>query len=54
MILPVKEFWKSINIWVSYGQEFSVFFDSPCIRNGNSYDDRAPINSTYCPFYTLF
>ena len=29
--LPVKEFWKSINIWLSYGQEFSVlFFDSRC------------------------
>jgi len=23
--LPVKEFWKSVNIWGSYGQEFSVF-----------------------------
>jgi len=22
--LPVKEFWKSVNIWGSYGQEFSV------------------------------
>ena len=29
--LPVKEFGKSINIWGSYGQEFSVlFFDSQC------------------------
>jgi len=27
--LPVKEFWKSVNVWGSYGQEFSVlFFDS--------------------------
>jgi len=27
--LPVKEFWKSVNIWGSYEQEFSVlFFDS--------------------------
>ena len=24
--LPVKEFWKSVNIWGSYGQEFSVLF----------------------------
>ena len=24
--LPVKEFWKSVNIWASYGQEFSVLF----------------------------
>ena len=24
--LPVKEFWKSVNIWRSYGQEFSVLF----------------------------
>ena len=23
---PVKEFWKSVNIWGSYGQEFSVLF----------------------------
>jgi len=26
MSLPVKEFWKSVNIWGSYGQEFSVLF----------------------------
>ena len=24
--LPVKEVWKSVNIWGSYGQEFSVLF----------------------------
>jgi len=24
--LPVKEFQKSVNIWRSYGQEFSVLF----------------------------
>ena len=24
--LSVKEFWKSVNIWGSYGQEFSVLF----------------------------
>ena len=23
---PVKEFWKSVNIWGSYGQEFGVLF----------------------------
>jgi len=29
--LTVKEFWKSVNIWRSYGQELSVlFFDSWC------------------------
>jgi len=26
--LTVKEFWKSVNIWWSYGQELGVFFDS--------------------------
>ena len=26
MSLPVKEFRKSVNIWGSYGQEFSVLF----------------------------
>ena len=32
MSLPVKDFWKSVNIWRSYGQEFGVlFFDSQCI-----------------------
>ena len=32
--LPVKEFRKSVNIWGSYGQEFSVvFFDSRCIES---------------------
>ena len=24
--LPVKEFWKSVNIWGSYEQEFGVLF----------------------------
>ena len=24
--LPAKEFWKSINIWESYEQEFNVLF----------------------------
>jgi len=30
--LTVKEFWKSLNIWWSYGQEFGVLFsfDSQC------------------------
>jgi len=29
--LPVKEFWKSVNIWGSYGQEFDVlFFETQC------------------------
>jgi len=32
--LSVKEFRKSVNIWGSYGQEFSVlFFDSQCIMH---------------------
>jgi len=30
MSLSVKEFWKSVNICGSYGQEFTVFFDSRC------------------------
>ena len=31
--LTLKEFWKSVNIWGSYGQEFNVLFfiDSQCI-----------------------
>ena len=34
--LPVKEFWKSVNIWGSYGQEFSVlFFLRHSVYNGN-------------------
>jgi len=37
--LPVKEFWKSVNIWWSYGQEFSVFFDSRC---------RWPLTKIFC------
>jgi len=29
--LPAKELWKSVNVWESFGQEFSVlFFDSQC------------------------
>jgi len=29
--LPVKKFWKSVNIWGSYGQEFGVlFFETQC------------------------
>ena len=31
LTLPMKKFRKSVNIWGSYGQEFSVlFFDSLC------------------------
>ena len=31
--LSVQKFWKSVNIWGSYGQELSVlFFDSRCIH----------------------
>ena len=32
--LPVKEFWKSVNIWGSYGQEFGVLFfsETQCTR----------------------
>jgi len=26
--MPVKEFWKSVNIWQQYGQDFGVFYDS--------------------------
>jgi len=41
--LAVKVFRKSVNIWGSYGQEFSVFFDSRCRKtaiNGESRSDR--------------
>ena len=41
--LVVKEFRKSVTIWGSYGQEFSVFFDSRCRKtaiNGESRSDR--------------
>ena len=33
MSLPVKEFWKSVNISGSYGQEFGVLFfsETQCI-----------------------
>jgi len=30
--LPAKEFWKSVDISGSYGQEFSVLFTARCIR----------------------
>jgi len=31
--IPVKEFWKLLNIWGSYGQEFGVlFFETQCRR----------------------
>jgi len=31
--LPIKEFWKSVNIWESYGKRWvSCFFDSECTR----------------------
>ena len=33
--LPVKEFWKSVNIWGSYGQKFGVLFfsETQCTSN---------------------
>ena len=36
--LPVKEFWKSVNIWGSYGQEFGVLFfsETQCINKAIS------------------
>jgi len=41
--LAVKNFWKSINIWWSYGQEFSVWFfsDSQCRLRQRSSGQRA-------------
>jgi len=31
LTLQLKEFWKSVNIWRSYGQKYSgMFFDSQC------------------------
>jgi len=29
--LPVKEFWKSVNTWQSYDQDYSGFFFSPSV-----------------------
>ena len=38
--LPVKEFWKSVNIWGSYGQEFGVlFFETQCISDWRHFSD---------------
>ena len=35
--LSVEKVWKSVNIWGSYGQEFSVlFFDSWCVQRNTS------------------
>ena len=42
MNLTVKQFWKSVNIWLSYGQSYgSYFFDLQCITyisNVTEYD----------------
>ena len=37
--LPVKEFWKSVNIWGSYGQEFSVLFFWDTVYCNTNEDD---------------
>jgi len=40
--LPMKELWKSVNIWGSYGQEFSVlfFWDSVYMYSARRIGDR--------------
>jgi len=44
--LTVKEFWKSVNIWWSYGQElgvlFFLFFDSQCRFGERGFSYRGP------------
>jgi len=52
--LSVKEFWKSVNIWGNYGQEFSVlFFDSHCSLNGIGLCCSLQKNSFECFFYIV-
>ena len=34
--LPVKEFWKSVNIWESYGQELCLVFLRHSVENKSS------------------
>ena len=42
--VTAKEFWKLVNIWRSYGQEFSVlFFDSRCISDTASVSSILPL-----------
>ena len=45
--LPVKELWKSVNIWGSYGQEFGVlfFWDTVYIRT-YIYPFNGPLSGT--------
>ena len=48
MSLPVKKFWKSVNIWGSYGQEFSVlFFETQCITDSAIILTALRINNCY-------
>jgi len=52
--LPVKEFWKYVNIWRSYEQEFSVFLDSRCITAYNRNRFRSPICRYYVNYVKSF
>jgi len=51
--LPVKEFWKSVNIWRSYGQYYSglFFIDSQCRKQKHCLRSAEPTGCTtaYCP-----
>jgi len=35
--VPVKKFWKSVNIWQSYGQNFVVYFFGPPLHSRCAY-----------------
>ena len=58
--LPVKEFWKSVNIWGSYGQKFSVlFFLRQCITPVHCSAPTTPYSATpthhrLCSHSTVF
>ena len=54
--LSVKELWKSVNIWGSYGQEFSIFLDSRCITVVDNLDlDMVKLNHhAWCLDQRLF
>ena len=54
--LPMKEFWKSVNIWGSYGQEFGVlFFETLCTLSLKNYTDVAHHNfDAHQPIWATF
>ena len=48
MSLPVKEFWKFVNIWGSYGQEFVVLFFWDSVHT--SFKKHSKTLFFHCPF----